>query len=416
MDKSRIAVISVVSGSVTSKQIEVELMNKFGKTIWQWKARPVGEGKFLMKFPNENMITDVGYFRPLGMRTVDAQIIVDPWTPAVEAIGMLQRGWFRIKGIPTDQRSIRTIAKVGGLVGKVTEIDEKTRYNQEYVRARIACRSVAQVPATAEGTLGLYIYNFHFEREVLVEDAENPDMHSIWVKKQDDIHQQKKPRFEDNKIGSAVKSGGRSQQNYQSGNTEKFKTQYDAKRKGMEIDGTVKEGNMKEEGKKEKLMSDAQRSATFAFIPPEGSEERVHLTDSDSDSDDGITKGHFRFNDQGQSSSNPEGNMVQHLKQQDDQINEEKHQNLTHNGENQKGRRVSERLKKDTGLTVKERNKRMALKRNLEAHDEKKSLSKSELQDMIKEGARMLIQAAGAVPTERTSSAPRMLKSKEDED
>ena len=50
------------------------------------------------------------------------------------------------------------------------------------------------------------------------------------------------------------------------------------------------------------------------------------------------------------------------------------------------------------------------------AHDEKKSLSKSELQDMIKEGARMLIQAAGAVPTERTSSAPRMLKSKEDED
>jgi hypothetical protein len=40
---------------------------------------------------------------------------------------MLQQAWFRVKDIPTDQRSTLIVAKVGGLVEKVMEIDEKTR-------------------------------------------------------------------------------------------------------------------------------------------------------------------------------------------------------------------------------------------------------------------------------------------------
>lgn len=52
---------------------------------------------------------------------------------------MLQQAWFKVKEIPSDQRSIRTLAKVGGLVGKVMEIDEKTRYRLDYVRMKIAC-------------------------------------------------------------------------------------------------------------------------------------------------------------------------------------------------------------------------------------------------------------------------------------
>lgn len=68
--------------------------------------------------------------------------------------------------IPTDQRSIRTLAKVGGLVGKVIEIDEGSRYRYDYVRLRIACRDVSKVLETTEGTLGMYIIDFGFEREV----------------------------------------------------------------------------------------------------------------------------------------------------------------------------------------------------------------------------------------------------------
>jgi len=95
-----------------------------------------------------------------------AQIQMDPWSPAAEAKGVLQTSWFKVSGIPTDQRSLRTLAKVGGLVGKVLEVDEGTRYRYDYVRLRIACREVSRVPKTAEGTLGLYIIDFGFEREI----------------------------------------------------------------------------------------------------------------------------------------------------------------------------------------------------------------------------------------------------------
>jgi hypothetical protein len=49
------------------------------------------------------------------------------------------------------------------------DIDERTRLRSEYVRMRIACKNVRQVPAIAEGTLGLKIYDFQFEREVMEE-------------------------------------------------------------------------------------------------------------------------------------------------------------------------------------------------------------------------------------------------------
>lgn len=60
------------------------------------------------------------------MRTTKAQITIYTWSPAVSAKSCLQRGWFRIRGIPVEQIYIKAIAKVGGIVGKVVEIDEKS--------------------------------------------------------------------------------------------------------------------------------------------------------------------------------------------------------------------------------------------------------------------------------------------------
>ena len=146
-------VISVKSGSVNAKQIELEFMNLIGADAWRWRARPVADGKFLLRFPTAKMVTEWYRLKNLTMRS-GAQIQMDPWSPAAEAKGVLQTSWFKVSGIPTDQRSLRTLAKVGGLVGKVLEVDEGTRYRYDYVRLRIACREVSRVPKTAEGTLG----------------------------------------------------------------------------------------------------------------------------------------------------------------------------------------------------------------------------------------------------------------------
>jgi hypothetical protein len=191
-EKSSTAIITVVQGNVGEKQIELEFMSMLGKNLWRWSARSVEDNKFVMRFLDPKMIGDLGYFRPLGMRTAKAQITIDPWTPAVNAKGCLQKGWFRISGIPMEQRSLVTIAKVGGLVGKVIEVDERTRLRNEYVRARIACRDVTTVPGVVESSLGLFLYDFFFEREIHSEEDEQSLETGIRV---DDSYQKAAKRY-----------------------------------------------------------------------------------------------------------------------------------------------------------------------------------------------------------------------------
>jgi len=50
-------------------------------------------------------------------------------------------------------------------VGKTISIDEQTRFRHDYVRVKIACRDIRQVPPSAECNLGLFIYDFFFELE-----------------------------------------------------------------------------------------------------------------------------------------------------------------------------------------------------------------------------------------------------------
>lgn len=127
------------------------------------------KNKYVMRFPTASHISQWIHFKSLEMRRVDAHMKVEQWSPNVGAKGVLQQAWFRVWDIPPDQRSVRTVAKVGGLVGKVLEIDESTRLRNEYVRVRIACRDITKVPKKAESTLGLFLHDFTFEREVEVD-------------------------------------------------------------------------------------------------------------------------------------------------------------------------------------------------------------------------------------------------------
>jgi len=88
------------------------------------------------------------------------------------------------------------VSKVGGLVGKVLEIDEKTRLRPEYVPMRIPCRDVTKVPRKAEGTLGLYIHEFIFEREVQESDSGKMLSSGIRVGTSDSQPPQKKYKYE----------------------------------------------------------------------------------------------------------------------------------------------------------------------------------------------------------------------------
>ena len=116
------------------------------------------------------MVNEWSRIKNLTLRN-DAQIMIEAWSPTVGAKGILQTTWFRVSGILADQRSSKTLAKIGGLVGKVMEIDEGSRYRYDYVRHKIACRDVTKVPKTAESFLGMYLIDFGFEREVAIESG-----------------------------------------------------------------------------------------------------------------------------------------------------------------------------------------------------------------------------------------------------
>jgi hypothetical protein len=66
------------------------------------------------------------------------------------------------------KRSDETIAYVGSLVGQTLEVDKSTLSRTDYVRARIGARDVNKVPEVAEVSIGIYLYDFFFEREVVM--------------------------------------------------------------------------------------------------------------------------------------------------------------------------------------------------------------------------------------------------------
>jgi hypothetical protein len=135
-----------------------------------------------------------------------------------------------VKGIPANQRSIRTIAKVGGLVGKTMAIDESTHYKAEFVRVKIACRDIYEVPASAEGNLGLHIFDFFFELEEpenmkreaqksSVEVTDNDKQPNLKRMKTGEAHQSHNMSTSATKIGG---DGGNNKQNTMS-STQQYK-------------------------------------------------------------------------------------------------------------------------------------------------------------------------------------------------
>ena len=59
-------------------------------------------------------------------------------------------------------------------MGKAMVIDEGTRFNNDFVMVKIACRNVNLVPPSVESTLGLFLYDFYFEREEPNEEDHDP--------------------------------------------------------------------------------------------------------------------------------------------------------------------------------------------------------------------------------------------------
>jgi hypothetical protein len=57
-------------------------MNLIGADAWRWRVRPIGDGKFLMRFPTTKMANQWSNLKNLTMKN-EAQIKIEAWTPVV---------------------------------------------------------------------------------------------------------------------------------------------------------------------------------------------------------------------------------------------------------------------------------------------------------------------------------------------
>jgi hypothetical protein len=164
-ERVNMSIITVIKGSVTAKQLEEEF-TRIMSGIWRWTAQKVANNKFIVRFPDVQVIRDWSKFNPIKLRTVNAKIQIDTWNNSIGAKAELQQAWFRVRGIPYDFRSKETTAYAGSLVGATTEVDLDSLDRNDYVRIKIAARDVSKIPGVAEGAILPYLYDFQYEREV----------------------------------------------------------------------------------------------------------------------------------------------------------------------------------------------------------------------------------------------------------
>jgi hypothetical protein len=75
-ERANTAIVTVIKGSVTAKQIEEEF-TRLLSGVWRWTARKVADKKFIVRFPNQQMIKDWEKFNLVKMRNANAKILID---------------------------------------------------------------------------------------------------------------------------------------------------------------------------------------------------------------------------------------------------------------------------------------------------------------------------------------------------
>lgn len=89
-EKSSTAIITVFPDVLASKLIEMEFKNIVSGDISKWNARQIAENKFSMRFRTTKMVQDYSNFK-LGLKSMDAQLLIEPWNSAMGAKGELQQ-------------------------------------------------------------------------------------------------------------------------------------------------------------------------------------------------------------------------------------------------------------------------------------------------------------------------------------
>ncbi|KAG2591038.1 hypothetical protein PVAP13_5NG450180 [Panicum virgatum] len=305
------------------------------------------------------MVHDYNKFK-LGVKEGDELMVIEPWKSSMGTKGQLQQAWFKVCGIPIDQRGLCTIAKIGGLVGKTVSIDEQTRFRHDYVRVKVACRDIRQVPPSAECNLGMFIYDFFFELEDTETQEPIPLNTATKVGDPDEHPSSKKMRTEES-LGSESQKGKSTEEHPKgSGKGVRSETDHLSRKFGSAPSKLPSHGNLKStssfsekglgfinmEGGNTPIPPDDEIIPAAMYEPNNDTEREGYMENSD-DSEGFAEQVNKMFNKEGESSKHRESLWrVSSLSEQEvDRVNQ-------HIFENKKGRTLLSQSQKSRMLLV----------------------------------------------------------------
>jgi hypothetical protein len=85
-ERDNTTIVTMLKGSLTTKQIDDEF-TRILSGVWRWIARKVADKKFIVRFPNQQMIKDWEKFNTVKLRSVNAKIHIDIWNSSIGGKG-----------------------------------------------------------------------------------------------------------------------------------------------------------------------------------------------------------------------------------------------------------------------------------------------------------------------------------------
>ncbi|XP_037449887.1 uncharacterized protein LOC119319518 [Triticum dicoccoides] len=171
-ERSTSVVITVIEGEASVKELEEAFSDYIG-TKWHCTARTIGPNTYVMRFPNQRDVKKACYNDRMILKYCGVVVKIVPWSANIGAKGAMEMAWVKVANIPMERRNERNVAYVSSLVGVPLEIDMATLHKPEFVRVRLCCRNVDELPGVVEAVLGTHFFDFFYEIEkVLVRDLE----------------------------------------------------------------------------------------------------------------------------------------------------------------------------------------------------------------------------------------------------
>jgi hypothetical protein len=169
--KEVLGILNIMSGQATTEIVEREFKHLF-REVPKWVIKKMEvEGKYLIKFPNEDIRYQIAKFKSFEFETASVKAKVTPTDMSVDADEKLEVIWVKAHNFPPFARKEEVVMEIAYLVGDPVEVDLSTLDREGPVRIKLGCREPHKIKGENRIFLNGEGYKIRWEVEHLQQDT-----------------------------------------------------------------------------------------------------------------------------------------------------------------------------------------------------------------------------------------------------